>query len=107
MLDNQSMAAAIRSAITSANLTQKEVADAFGITEQAVSGWLRTGKVDKRKLPALAELTRVPLSHFGMGASVATVLSTETRPGYVRFDVFEGGAGMGTGLVNQDYPEVV
>ncbi|MBN5015903.1 helix-turn-helix transcriptional regulator [Stenotrophomonas muris] len=32
---------------------------------------------------------------------------TETPPGYVRFDLFEGSAGMGAGMVNQDYPEVV
>lgn len=38
---------------------------------------------------------------------ISAILETETRPGYVRFDVFEGGAGMGAGLVNQDYPEVV
>lgn len=39
--------------------------------------------------------------------SVAGVAEIETRPGYVRFDVFEGGAGMGAGLINQDFPEVV
>ncbi|MGZ0026410.1 XRE family transcriptional regulator [Stenotrophomonas sp. S4] len=39
--------------------------------------------------------------------SVATISETETPPGYVRFDLFEGGAGMGIGMVNQDYPEVV
>lgn len=53
--------------------------------------WLETGKGQK----AAAEDPR------------AAVAETETRPGYVRFDVFEGGAGMGTGMVNQDFPEVV
>lgn len=39
--------------------------------------------------------------------TVSRVSETETPAGYVRFDLFEGGAGMGMGLVNQDYPEVV
>ena len=38
---------------------------------------------------------------------VAPFSETETPPGYVRFDLFEGSAGMGAGMVNQDYPEVV
>lgn len=39
--------------------------------------------------------------------SVSPIPEIETQPGYVRFDLFEGGAGMGAGMVNQDYPEVV
>lgn len=38
---------------------------------------------------------------------VSRVAENETPPGYVRFELFEGGAGMGAGLVNEDYPEVV
>lgn len=38
---------------------------------------------------------------------VSRVLETETSPGYLRFHLYEGAAGMGTGMVNQDYPEVV
>ena len=53
--------------------------------------WLETGKGVKRMT----------------ADGVASVAEIETRPGYVRFDVFEGGAGMGIGVVNEDYPEVV
>lgn len=53
--------------------------------------WLETGKGKKRVT----------------ADAVASVAEIETRPGYVRFDVFEGGAGMGVGVVNDDYPEVV
>ncbi|PKH70304.1 transcriptional regulator [Stenotrophomonas sp. Betaine-02u-21] len=53
--------------------------------------WLETGKGKKRVT----------------AGAVASVAEIETRPGYVRFDVFEGGAGMGIGVVNDDYPEVV
>jgi len=41
------------------------------------------------------------------GQAVSPIPENETPPGYVRFDLFEGGAGMGAGIVNQDYPEVV
>lgn len=68
MLDNAEMGRRIKSAIDSKlGLSQAAVAKAFGVTEQAVSGWIRTGKIDKRKLPMLAEITGVPLTRFMPG----------------------------------------
>ena len=107
MLENHQMAAAIRSAIEESGRTQKEIADAFGVTEQAVSGWLRTGKVDKRKLPKLANLTGKPLSHFGMGDEAQPVSPPATRPDYVHVQQLDAEVGMGGGMVNDDYPEVI
>ena len=107
MLDNKEMAAAIRQAIDASGKTQKEIADAFSVTEQAVSGWLRTGKVDKRKLPALAALTGKPLSHFGMGESDAPVSPPATPSPYVRIQQIDAEAGMGGEVVNDDYPDVI
>ncbi|CAM0123194.1 helix-turn-helix transcriptional regulator [Stenotrophomonas sp. GD03993] len=107
MLDNSAMAAAIRSAIEESKLTQKGIADSFGVTEQAVSGWLRTGKVDKRKLPKLAQLTGKPLSHFGMGEAAAPVSGPATVHSYVRVQQLDGDADMGDGAVNEDFPDIV
>lgn len=107
MLDNSAMAAAIRSAIEESTLTQKGIADAFGVTEQAVSGWLRTGKVDKRKLPRLAQLTGKPLSHFGMGGFDELVSAPATPSTYVRVQQLDAEAGMGGEAINDDYPEVI
>ncbi|MGN7766897.1 LexA family transcriptional regulator [Stenotrophomonas sp. 22692] len=107
MLDNSAMAAAIRSAIEESKLTQKGIADSFGVTEQAVSGWLRTGKVDKRKLPKLAQLTGKPLSHFGMGEAAAIVSTPATTQSYVRVQQLDGDADMGDGAINEDFPDVV
>ncbi|WP_239530058.1 LexA family transcriptional regulator [Stenotrophomonas maltophilia] len=107
MLDNSAMAAAIRSAIEESTLTQKGIADAFGVTEQAVSGWLRTGKVDKRKLPRLAQLTGKPLSHFGMGGIDELVSAAATTSNYVRVQQLDAEAGMGGETINEDYPEIV
>lgn len=107
MLDNSAMAAAIRAAIDDSKMTQKGIADAFGVTEQAVSGWLRTGKVDKRKLPRLAALTGKPLSHFGMGDVLDVVSPDATPSDYVRVQQLDVEAGMGGETINDDYPEVI
>jgi len=53
--------------------------------------WLETGKGKKRTT----------------SDGVASSAEIEARAGYVRFDVFDGGAGMGMDVVNEDYPEVV
>lgn len=72
MLDNLQMAIAVRTAISEAKLTLRAVADEYDVTEQAVSGWMRTGKIDKRKIPTLARLTGKPLSFFGFGEEDAS-----------------------------------
>src|SRR5690625_905214 len=42
------------------------------------------------------------------GANLPTQESQdETPPGYVRFHLMDGAAGMGAGVVNEDYPEVL
>jgi len=38
------------------------VANACGVTKQAVQGWLRTGRIDKKHLPKLSEISGKPLS---------------------------------------------
>ncbi|WP_244477720.1 LexA family transcriptional regulator [Stenotrophomonas koreensis] len=42
-----------------------------------------------------------------MFVSTRAVAPTETPPGYLRFDLYEGAAGMGAGVANSDYPEVI
>lgn len=64
MLDNAEMSRRIKAAIEGSAHNQATIAAEFGITEQAVSGWIKTGKVDKRKLPKLAALTGVHLQYF-------------------------------------------
>jgi len=64
MLDNSTLAKRIQEAIEGSAYSQAGIALAFGITEQAVSGWIRTGKFDKRKAPRLAQLTGRPVEFF-------------------------------------------
>jgi len=107
-------------AIAHARLTKAELARRVGISAPSVNGWF-SGKAKflrGENLLAAAKALGVDEGWLATGRgkmlnadssqrSVAIVSETETPPGYVRFDLFEGGAGMGTGIVNQDYPEVI
>lgn len=64
-------------------------------------GWLATGKGSMEATPESSN----PIEKSGN--SYSAVARTDTPAGYVRFELFEGGAGMGPGLVNEDFPEVV
>jgi len=101
MLDNAAMADRIRTAIEKSGLTQEAVAQAFGVSVQAVSGWVRTGKVDKLKLPRLAQLTDRPLSYFMPDAPDAApgAGGWENVTGYAQT------AALGDGSIPEDYAE--
>lgn len=64
MLENSVLARRIQEAIEGSAHSQASIAAAFGVTEQAVSSWIRTGKFDKRKAPKLAQLTGRPVEFF-------------------------------------------
>jgi len=114
-------------AISRAKLTKAELARRVGISAPSVNGWF-TGKakflrgenllaaakalgVDEGWLATGKGQMEPKSGHRGEETSaehgISRVLEAETPAGYVRFELFEGGAGMGVGLVNQDFPEVV
>lgn len=106
-------------AIEHAQITKAELARRVGISAPSVNGWF-SGKAKflrGENLLAAAKALGVSEAWLATGKgpmhsgvqepSVSYVAEIETPPGYVRFDLFEGGAGMGAGMVNQDYPEVV
>jgi len=108
MIDDKDMAIAIRTAVKESGISASEIADTLNVTKQAVSNWMRNGKIDKRKLPALAALTGKSLTYFGMGdASLPPAIVAVTNPDYIRFQVLDVAGGMGNGVVNPDYPEVL
>ncbi|WP_313465670.1 helix-turn-helix transcriptional regulator [Stenotrophomonas sp.] len=107
-------------AIEHAQITKAELARRVGISAPSVNGWFSGKAKFLRGENLLAAGKALGVSEAwlatGKGAMLAGAEQTEwispvreieTPPGYVRFDLFEGGAGMGTGIVNQDYPEVV
>lgn len=55
--DTASVAARITQAIEQSGKTAAQIAQACGVTPQAVNGWKKTGRIGKGQLPALAELT--------------------------------------------------
>lgn len=79
MLDNEAMRNAIRSAIKGSGHTHAHIAAMLDVTEQAITGWLRTGRIDKRRLPALARITGVPLSTFMPEATTGKRLRVESE----------------------------
>lgn len=56
------MAQKLGEAMSKPPLKQAEVAVACGVTKQAVQGWLKTGRFDKKHLPTLAKVTGRPLA---------------------------------------------
>ncbi|HBS54578.1 MAG TPA: transcriptional regulator [Stenotrophomonas sp.] len=107
-------------AIEHAQITKAELARRVGISAPSVNGWFSGKAKFLRGENLLAAAKALGVSEgwlaTGKGSMLAAgeqtewispVREIETPPGYVRFDLFEGGAGMGTGIVNQDYPEVV
>lgn len=113
------LAERLTAAIAHASITQAELARRVGISAPSVNGWF-SGKAKflrGENLLAAARALGVDEGWLATGRGqmlsqdtshwIAPVAATETRPGYVRFDVFEGAAGMGVGVVNQDFPEVV
>lgn len=84
MLDNEAMRKAIRAAIEQSGHTHAYIAAELDVTEQAITGWLRTGRIDKRRLPALARITGVPLSTFmpDAGNGAGWRVESEAPPPY-------------------------
>jgi len=55
------MAQKLGEAMADPPLKQSDVATACGVSKQAVQGWLKTGRFDKKHLPTLARVTGRPL----------------------------------------------
>lgn len=86
---------------------------AVGVNQGELSGLLNGKKsFGEKKARSLEAAARMPDGYLGAAetvtaTSVAPVLEAETKPGYLRLQLYEGAAGMGVGVVNQDFPEVM
>ncbi len=58
---SEKLAAKLAEAISNPPITQTAVAEHCGVTKQAVQGWLRNGRIDKKHLSTLARITGRPL----------------------------------------------
>ena len=105
-------------AVSESNRSLQEIADLAGTSKGQVSQWQTEGKVQVENIKAhVVESISAVLGirprwllygeapkHPGEGDAVS---ASATPEGYVRFDLFEGAAGMGPGVANSDYPEVI
>lgn len=51
----------LQQAIDESGMSKADIARAMGVSPQAVGGWLKTGRIGKKTLVRLAELTRFPV----------------------------------------------
>jgi phage repressor protein C with HTH and peptisase S24 domain len=106
----------LRTALTRAGMTQLELSKAVGVSAPSVNGWL-SGKSQSIRGDALvkaASALRVSASWLATGeGSIDDAPDSplpyvrETPPGYLRLELLDGSAGMGAGVVNEEYPEVI
>ena len=59
MLEKTDIAARLRSAMEGAGVSNSQLADLCGVSIQAVTGWLQTGRISHKHFPALAHRLRV------------------------------------------------
>lgn len=66
MLDAKELARRLRQAMDSAQprVSSAALAAASGVTPQAVNGWRKTGRIAKRHLKTVSNLTKRPLEYF-------------------------------------------
>lgn len=105
-------------AVSESGRSLQEIADLAGTSKGQVSQWQTEGKVQVENIKAhVVESICAVLGIrprwllYGEGprnrGGHDVISTSETPPGYVRFDLFDGAAGMGLGVANSDYPEVI
>lgn len=69
--DPINIAARLKSAIAAAKVPKTALATACGVSDQAVTGWTKTGRINKKNLPAIAQ---------ALGVSVDWLLTGREPP---------------------------
>jgi hypothetical protein len=64
MLDAKEIGRRITKAMDEAEVAGAALAEACGVTPQAISGWRSTGRFHKKHLPTIATLTGKPMEYF-------------------------------------------
>lgn len=99
MLDDRALLAQkIRDAVAAIPRSKSAIADALGVTPQALYGWEKTGKITKDSLAGLAALAGLPLEHFVGGVSASDTDWADIT-GYAQ------AVGLGAGVEAQEYAE--
>jgi transcriptional regulator with XRE-family HTH domain len=80
-LEMQMIAERLKEAISKSGIKKTDIATACGVSDQAVTGWLKTGRVHKKHVPKLAALTGVSTDWLLTGKE-STKLSLSTTLSY-------------------------
>lgn len=106
MFSGVQLGQAISEAIKRKNVSQKEVADHFGVKQPSVSGWIKNGRIDKKHLDKLIDYFSdvVTPSHFGIETFKVLKSNEESS---IRFPRLNAEATCGAGTINDHYIEVV
>lgn len=117
------LAERIAAAMAHAGINQAELARRVGIKPPSVNGWFSGKAKYLRGENLLAAASALGVDQDWLATGRGSMLRQDgdegqhhwappvsppaTPEGYVRFNLFEGGAGMGLGVANADYPEVI
>lgn len=111
------LASRLREAMRRAGMSQLDLAKRAGVSAPSVHGWLsgRSQSIRSDALVRTAQALGVSTAWLATGdgsmtdvGDVPSPLSLrETPPGYLRIELLDGSAGMGAGVVNEDFPEVI
>lgn len=99
-LSNEETAAIIRAAIAESPKTKAEIAEALGVTPQAITGWETTGRIGKATLAGLAALTGKPMQSF-----IARRSNVASDGGWHDLNATMQGVALGDGMAPDEYAE--
>lgn len=106
----------LRTALNRQGMSQLELSKLVDVSAPSVHGWLsgRSQSIRGETLLKVAKALAVSPEWLASGAGSiddgpdAPLLSaSETPPGYLRLELLDGAAGMGQGVVNEEYPEII
>lgn len=63
-LPKEELASRIREAIAALGLSKQEVAERTGVSKQAITGWLKNGRISKKSISQLSSMTGKPVEFF-------------------------------------------
>ena len=114
MYTGERLGRAIAEAIKEKEVSQKAVADHFGIKPPSVSGWIKTGRIAKEHIDKLIEYFSdvVPPTHFGIESLIPANSSPNlpqpiSTDDTIRIERIDMAGACGNGAVASDWPSLI
>jgi len=111
MLTGQALGTAIAQALADNGKTQADAARFFGVKPPSVTGWIKTGRINKSNFDKLRIwLDKTPDSHWGVvSAPLGQLITSHEDDESQGFKIpqFDTGGSMGRGVLLRDQPGVI